>query len=910
MKKALAIFKRDLKRILRNPVALAIVIGIAVVPCLYAWINVMANWDPYENTSDVPVAVVNKDTAVELADMGEICAGDMVVDALKENDQIGWRFMAEDEALEGVRSGTCYAAIVIPNDFTKRLTGILDGKTDKAHLKYYVNEKVNPIAPKVTDTGASTIGNQIDSQFIAKVGEVVSEKLGVALQGVFSDSKETVGKENSILGDVYVSLADVDTRLGDLSTSLKNAQTALTESVNKLDPLQGLGTRVGQNMHDALDRLDGVREDANNLTSQLNGSLGSAAGSISTLSSTASYDIASVAGDVAHAQSQINAAISALENDLIDSKAMVAKLDDALSVVVTIEDDGVKATIADIRRQLSTERDVMLRISDGQAAKLEELKGLSHRLESAAQEVSNLSSSINDKVRNATGALQNTQTSSVTTVLSQINASLDTFARVGGELEAAARLADPVIAQTVSLAHEFAGALDGTDGALQGTRNMVADLAEEVSTLESELAAIRTSQAWSMAQRYASTNPEAVHDFLSAPVDVNEIALFHVENYASGVAPFFTSVALWVGGIALVAIFKLEVDEEEVGKLRPWQAYFGRWLLFVLIGALQAIACCTGDLIIGIQCTHVWAFYLSAIVASFAFVNIIFGLSVAFKHLGKALAFTLIILQVPGSSGMYPIEMMPPFFQAIGPWLPFTYSNNAMREAIGGFYGSNLAYNLGMLLLFVVPSILVGVAARAHLVNVNALFDQRLRDTHHLLVSEPVAMEGNHYRLATVVKALHSPKEYREELDARSAAFERMYPSLVRRGLLLLLLLPLGIFALMLVLDAQLPTIACFVVSLVGIYVFLIVVEYLHDRITHKRALTELSPEELENVLNETLREEVLPSAPVDALIERRYAHARTEVMTTMKKEHDPASDDDDQDVAQRVEIEKGGDAR
>jgi hypothetical protein len=218
--------------------------------------------------------------------------------------------------------------------------------------------------------------------------------------------------------------------------------------------------------------------------------------------------------------------------------------------------------------------------------------------------------------------------------------------------------------------------------------------------------------------------------------------------------------------------------------------------LFVLIGALQAIACCTGDLIIGIQCTHVWAFYLSAIVASFAFVNIIFGLSVAFKHLGKALAFTLIILQVPGSSGMYPIEMMPPFFQAIGPWLPFTYSNNAMREAIGGFYGSNLAYNLGMLLLFVVPSILVGVAARAHLVNVNALFDQRLRDTHHLLVSEPVAMEGNHYRLATVVKALHSPKEYREELDARSAAFERMYPSLVRRGLLLLLLLPLGIFAL------------------------------------------------------------------------------------------------------------------
>ena len=913
MKKALAVFKRDLKRILRNPVALAITIGIAVVPCLYAWINVMANWDPYENTSDMPVAVVNKDTPVELADMGKICAGDLMVDALKENDKIGWQFMDEDAALEGVRSGTCYAAIVIPSDFTEHLTGILDGKTEKAHLKYYVNEKVNPIAPKVTDTGASTIESQVDSQFIAKVGEVVSEKLGVALRGLLSDSQGVVGKEESMLSDVRVSLVDVNTQLGDLSTKLKNAQTALTESVNKLDPLQGLGTRVGQKLENVLNRLDNARTDANDLTSQLNGSLGSAAGTISMLSSTANYDISAVAGDIAHAQSQVNAAISALESDLTDSKAMVAKIDDALNVVVTIEDDGVKTTVADIQQQLSSERAVMQQISDQQAAKLEELKGLAQQLESAAQGVANLSSSINDKVQTATGALQNTQTSSVSTVLLQINSALDTFANVGSELETAAKLVDPVISQTVSLAREFANALDGTDGALQGTRDSVSDLTGDVSKMESELAAIRASQAWTLVQNYVSTNPEGVHDFLTAPVDINEIALFPVENYASGVAPFFTSVALWVGGIALVAIFKLEVDEDEVGKLRPWQAYFGRWLLFVAIGALQAIACCTGNLIIGIQCSHTWALYLSAIVASFAFVNIIFALSVAFKHLGKALAFTLIILQVPGSSGMYPIEMMPPFFQSIGPWLPFTYSNNALREAIGGFYGSNLAYNLCMLLLFVVPSILVGVTARAHLVNVNALFDQRLRDTNHLLVSEPVAIEGNHYRLATVVKALHMPKEYREELDARSTAFERAYPSLVRRGLLLLLLLPLGTFALMLVLDAQLPTIACFVVSLIGIYVFLIVVEYLHDRIQHKRALTELTSEELEDVLNETLRDEVLPNAPVDAIIERRRVREKGGLLDAIKeKVHGRASDDDndDPDDAQRVEAEKGGDAR
>ena len=167
LKKAFEVFRRDLRRIFRSPVALVVVIGIAVVPCLYAWINVLANWDPYENTSDVPVAVVNQDKAVTLESTGSVCAGDLMVDALKENTQIGWRFTDEDEALEGVRSGRYYAAIVIPNDFTSHLTGVLSGNTEKAKLKYYVNEKVNPIAPKVTDAGASTIESQIDSKYIA-----------------------------------------------------------------------------------------------------------------------------------------------------------------------------------------------------------------------------------------------------------------------------------------------------------------------------------------------------------------------------------------------------------------------------------------------------------------------------------------------------------------------------------------------------------------------------------------------------------------------------------------------------------------------------------------------------------------------------------------------------------------------
>ncbi|MEE0025948.1 MAG: YhgE/Pip family protein, partial [Atopobiaceae bacterium] len=326
----------------------------------------------------------------------------------------------------------------------------------------------------------------------------------------------------------------------------------------------------------------------------------------------------------------------------------------------------------------------------------------------------------------------------------------------------------------------------------------------------------------------------------------------------------------------LVAVFKLEVDEEKVGRVRPWQAYFGRWLLFVLLGALCAVVCCTGDLLLGIQCNYPVAFFASAIVASFAFVNVIFALSVAFKHLGKAIAFTLIILQVPGSAGMYPIEMMPPFFQAISPWLPFTYSNNAMREAIAGFYDGNLAYNLLMLLAFVGPSILVGVTARSHLVNINALFDRRLRETDHLMVIEPVALEDDRFRLATLIKAMRDPQEYREIFDERSAAFEAAYPKLVARGVLALFAIPLVLFVLALVLDAKLPLIAGLAVALIAIYVYLILVEYFHDRIVRKHALTDLSPEEIDDALTNALRDELMPYAPIDKIVERRRGRLRT----------------------------------
>ena len=167
-KVSFAIFKRDIKRLLVNPVALVVTLGVCVIPSLYAWYNIVANWDPYGNTQGIKIAIANNDQGTQNDLVGELNAGDQVVDQLKENDQLGWTFVdSAADAKEGVESGEYYAAIVIPKNFSDNLVSMLDGNYRQPKLTYYVNEKKSAIAPKVTDTGANTIEEQINSEFVS-----------------------------------------------------------------------------------------------------------------------------------------------------------------------------------------------------------------------------------------------------------------------------------------------------------------------------------------------------------------------------------------------------------------------------------------------------------------------------------------------------------------------------------------------------------------------------------------------------------------------------------------------------------------------------------------------------------------------------------------------------------------------
>ncbi|MES5941988.1 MULTISPECIES: YhgE/Pip family protein [unclassified Bacillus cereus group] len=184
MKQIWRIYKTDLRNVAKHWAAIVIVLGLMILPSLYAWFNIKASWDPYGNTKEVPIAVSNQDAGSNLRGK-DINIGDEIVDSLKKNKNLGWKFVDEKQAIYGVERGDYYASITIPKDFSKKIATVLDENPQKPELDYYVNEKVNAIAPKITAKGASGITEEISKNFVKTAnGEVfkIFNDLGIDLE--------------------------------------------------------------------------------------------------------------------------------------------------------------------------------------------------------------------------------------------------------------------------------------------------------------------------------------------------------------------------------------------------------------------------------------------------------------------------------------------------------------------------------------------------------------------------------------------------------------------------------------------------------------------------------------------------------------------------------------------------------
>ncbi len=904
MKKAFQIFKRDLKRLLRNPVAMVITIGVCIIPSLYAWYNIEANWDPYGNTSGVRIAVANEDRGVETELTGELNAGEQTVEKLRENDALGWEFTDAESAKEGVYRGDYYAAIIIPADFSEHLTSMLTGEFEQPEIKYYVNEKKNAIAPKVTDTGAETIEQQLNETFVATVSSTLVEEakeLGVDVDAAGA-RVERGALEN--VGDSVDALQRVRDGMADLNGTVDAAKGAATSAREALAGMDAQAPTLVEALEKGHELLGTTRSAAGEFHTALSTALGNGAAQLASASAKADGAIGSISGAVSSAKTKIDislinfqgiidtnnrviADLRALNEAIMDNSAgavssaktkidislinfqgiidtnnrVIADLR-ALNEAIMDNSGDVEVFIRELERQnqgLQAAKDALQAQSDSlgrdvetvsdaglQAAK-DALQAQSDSLGRDVETVSDATSAINTAVQGSVKNMGETQAELNATVMPELSAGLDAFSNISGDLSGIVTGLTPTIEQAMGLLDQLNAMLDQTKGAIASTDKTLADLQATLQTVRTDIAALRGSEATRELADLLGMEPDKIADFMSSPVTLTTKAVYPVANYGSGVTPFYTNLALWVGGFVLIAIIKLEVDNEGVGRFTANQGYFGRWMLLVALGFIQAVIACVGDLVLCIQCEHPALFVAAGVFTSFVYVNIIYALAIAFKHIGKAIAVVLVIVQIPGSSGMYPIEMMPGFFQfvyvniiyalaiafkhigkaiavvlvivqipgssgmypiemmpgffqALHPLLPFTYGINAMRETIGGMYGADYLWNLGVLAVFLVLSLAVGVWLRPKLLNLNLLFDRQLSATG-LMICEKDDMPRERFSVRSAVRALFDTEAYRREILERGARFERRYPRLIKAGFCMVFGLPILLFVLTATLD-------------------------------------------------------------------------------------------------------------
>lgn len=841
-----AIFLRDVKRILRNPVALVVTMGVAIIPSLYAWCNILANWDPYANTGNIQVAVANEDEGTTSTLVGHLNAGQQTVTQLKSNHQLGWRFVSKQHAVDGVKAGKYYAAIVLPKDFSSSLIGTVTGEKNQPSITYYINEKMNAIAPKITDTGATTIDEQINATFVSSVADAVAKQVKAAA-GNTTDSLHTAQS------DVVNNLNDTINQLETVQQQLGGTRSTLDKATTTIDSAKQTNTVLASEIDDALDTITNTsdllaqtRAQTQRFSTTLTGALDNGSTQLSGLQVT----VGNVTGTMLNGLNTTQDALSQVSSSMRGVNSTAGEALDGM-------DNALKASGLDPDSQ--TYKDLSTQISEARKQltfQQQRINAFDHDTTSIITSGKNTATALNSDItslsNNGTAAMAKARANLTDAVMPNLSTGLDTLSLANGSLAGTLTTLQGTLKQGNGLLDQLSCTVSQTNATLAGTQTQLANLSKQLSTTRTDVASLSSSRMFQQLSEMLGLNANEIGSFVGEPVHLDEKVLYPVENYGSAVTPFYTNLALWVGGFVLVAIYKLEVDrDEKIRKYTPRQGYMGRWLLFVTVGFLQAIIATIGDLALGIQCEHPFLFVLAGVFASFVYVNIIYALAVAFRHIGKAIAVILVIIQIPGAAGLYPIEMMPEFFRRLKPFLPFTYGINAMRGPIGGMYANHYWLDMLSLFWYLPAALFIGLVVRKLALNLNRLFDNRLADTD-LMITEH--NEGTVEPLKFTAAAQQFAEDYPEVISQRALHFFRLYPRLVRGGFLLLTVLPFAFLLLLFITRMKLAMLLGWIISIIVIDVYLIVVEYLRERYANFLGEEAMSADEFRSaILHENL---------------------------------------------------------
>ena len=455
----------------------------------------------------------------------------------------------------------------------------------------------------------------------------------------------------------------------------------MTDSVgNVLDIEDGLMDSVDRSVRDAIDRWD---RDANAAAGELD-----------------------KASDVLNTMLNVNQKLFDLVNNLKEKIPGPGKVLGVLSDMITSQIDRQKNMI----HMIETAEDTVLRTGKlPEDARQEIRKSLDEMMDQGAR----ITDQYHSQVKPAL-------TAGLDSLYDSISAASDYAVGINGLL--------PQIDGTLT---QTTGSFDSLIETLDQTASMIAAGEEKLDRIIDEVESVEESERLAKIVEIMKNDPETMGDFLSSPVNLEENQIYPIENYGSAMTPFYTILAIWVGGLVLVAVLKCRVvEDEKIHGGKAYEKYFGRYFIFMVFGVAQALIVSLGDLyLLKIQCLEPAKFVLAAVLASVVFVNIIYTLTISFGDVGKALAVVLLVIQVAGAGGTFPIEVTPHFFRMVNPMLPFTHAINAMRECVGGIYGNAYREDMAKVLLYLPISLFVGVVLRKQVIRMNDFFERKLEET-------------------------------------------------------------------------------------------------------------------------------------------------------------------------------------
>lgn len=734
MKNILAVFKDDVKGLSKNILALALALGLCVLPSLYAWFNIYSNWDPYANTSNVPIAVVSEDEGYVKSDGTEVNMGESVLDSLRENDKLGWQFpTSSQEAIDGVYSGEYYAALVMGEDFSKSMYDCLSNDMEHPKIQYYENEKRNAIAIKITDTGSSSLQNTINTEFVDVVVTTLSENLN-----------EIAGdEEGSLVSDLEDKIRNVNDNLTayeELLDSFIMCNTSLSDTI--LD-MKKIVPKLQATINSSVASVNAAKDKAGQISDAANGVVDSMLSTEAAIINTQIGTKLNILGTSAQAA---NAAINAAQKKAQQNSSNTSAIAEDLSVAA-----GHMGQISESLNSLADE------IEEWDSATSKELKLLSKRAGLAQKDIADSADKVNKANKVIKGAI-NTKNTIISAGVDAAVAQIPVINQViYGDLSKkvadAANRAQAAADQANQRVHEVTAPsspsvhidesgtsllLDSVSNsllagniALDNSKTILHQTTEKISALLEQLEGITDEEKYQKIMDALKNDPSLYGEFLSQPVQVETIPVYETTTYGSAVTPFYTTLALWVGAIILVAIIKVHAKPKNSYKRATYHELFlGRYLIFFVLGQLQSLICVWGDLnLLNVQCEDRKLFYLAGSLISFTFTLMIYTLTLSFGDIGKAFAVVIMVIQIAGSSGTYPIELLPDIFQKIYRYFPFPYAINAMREVISGRYEDDYWMFLGQLMIFVAASLAVGLLVRIPFMKINHFIEKRMEDT-------------------------------------------------------------------------------------------------------------------------------------------------------------------------------------